>query len=140
MPCLAKRTEQILPFYAVEIFKQASALKAQGRDIISLGIGEPDFTAPAPVIATLNRAAQAGLSGYTSPAGLPLLREAIAHYYQTHFSARVEPSRVVVTAGASSALLLVSMALVNPGDEILLPDPSYPANQNFIAAAGGIPR
>lgn len=140
MPCLAKRTEQILPFYAVEIFKQASALKAQGRDIISLGIGEPDFTAPAPVIATLNRAAQAGLSGYTAPAGLPLLREAIAHYYHTHFSARVEPSRVVVTAGASSALLLASMALVNPGDEILLPDPSYPANQNFIAAAGGIPR
>lgn len=140
MPCLAKRTEQILPFYAVEIFKQASTLNAQGRDIISLGIGEPDFTAPAPVIATLNRAAQAGLSGYTAPAGLPLLREAIAHYYQTHFSARVEPSRVVVTAGASSALLLASMALINPGDEILLPDPSYPANQNFIASAGGIPR
>lgn len=140
MPRLAKRTEFMMPFYAVEIFKQASLLDAQGKDIISLGIGEPDFTAPSPVIATLERAAKAGLSGYSPPAGTTLLREAIAHYYAHYFSAPVEPSRVIVTAGASSALLLASMALINPGDEILLPDPSYPANQNFITAAGGVPR
>lgn len=140
MSHLAKRTDQVMPFYAVEIFKQASALKAQGRDIISLGIGEPDFTAPAQVVETLNRAAAAGLSGYTSPAGLPALREAIAHYYHEQFGAAVEPERVIVTSGASGALLLAAMALIDPGDEVLMSDPSYPANQNFIMGAGGIPR
>lgn len=140
MSRLAQRTETVLPFYAVEMFKQAAALSAEGRDIISLGIGEPDFTAPPQVVETLNRAAQAGLSGYTSPAGLPVLREAIAHYYETHFGAAVDPARILVTAGASGALLLATMALVDPGDEVLLPDPSYPANQNFIVAAGGVPR
>lgn len=140
MTRLAKRTDQVMPFYAVEVFKQASVLNAQGRDIISLGIGEPDFTAPAQVVETLNRAASAGLSGYTAPAGLPALREAIAHYYGEHFGAPVDPGRVVVTSGASGALLLAAMALINPGDEVLLADPAYPANQNFIMGAGGIPR
>ncbi len=134
---LADRTERTVPFYAVEVLKQAQALAAQGHDIISLGIGEPDFTAPARVLETLNRAADAGLSGYTAPAGVPALREAIAHYYDTHFGTRVDPGRVLVTTGASGALLLAAMTLINPGDEILMPDPSYPANRNFITAAGG---
>ncbi|HLU15869.1 MAG TPA: pyridoxal phosphate-dependent aminotransferase [Burkholderiaceae bacterium] len=137
---LAKRTEEIMPFYAVELFKQATALNAQGRDIISLGIGEPDFTAPPQVVETLHRASEAGLSGYSEPAGLGLLRDAIANYYGEHFGAQVDASRVIVTSGASGALVLASMALINPGDEVLMPDPSYPANQNFIASAGGVPR
>ena len=140
MPRLATRTQQVMPFYAVEVFKQANALKAQGRDVISLGIGEPDFTAPPQVVETLNRASHAGLSGYTPPAGLGALREAIALYYKEQFGAAVDPARVIVTSGASGALLLASMALINPGDEVLMPDPSYPANQNFILGAGGIPR
>src|SRR5690606_15698851 len=123
-----------------EMFKQAAALAAQGRDIISLGIGEPDFTAPPQIVETLNRAAEAGLSGYTSPAGLPVLRESIAHHYSSKYGAEVDPARILVTAGASGALLLAAMALINPGDEVLLPDPSYPANQNFIISAGGIPK
>lgn len=137
MSRLADRTDRTVPFYAVEVFKQAQALCAQGHDIISLGIGEPDFTAPTQVIETLERAARAGLSGYTPPAGIPALREAIAHYYGTHFSAQIDPARILVTSGASGALLLATMALINPGDEVLMPDPSYPANQNFITAAGG---
>ena len=140
MPQLAQRCNEVLPFYAVELFKQANALKAQGHDIISLGIGEPDFTAPAPVVEALNRASKAGLSAYTAPLGLPALRDAIASFYGTHFNAPVDPDRVVITAGASGALMLATLALINPGDEVLLPDPSYPANQNFIVAAGGIPR
>ena len=139
MLSLAKRTEQIMPFYAVELFKQASALSAQGHDIISLGIGEPDFTAPAQVVDTLHRASEAGLSGYTEPAGLGLLRDAIAGYYTDQFGAAVDARRVVVTSGASGALMLACMALINPGDEVLMPDPSYPANQNFILGAGGLP-
>ncbi|HEX2519967.1 MAG TPA: aminotransferase class I/II-fold pyridoxal phosphate-dependent enzyme, partial [Castellaniella sp.] len=140
MPRLADRTERTVPFYAVEVLKQAQALAAQGHDIISLGIGEPDFTAPARVLETMNRAAEAGLSGYTAPAGIPALREAIAHYYQTKFGAAVDPARVLITAGASGALMLAALALVNPGDEVLMPDPSYPANRNFITAAGGTTR
>ncbi|MGB6105493.1 MAG: pyridoxal phosphate-dependent aminotransferase [Pusillimonas sp.] len=140
MPRLAKRTEHVMPFYAVELFKQASALNAQGQDIISLGIGEPDFTAPPQVVETLHRAAQAGLSGYTPPAGISALRAALADYYHQQFGAAVDPGRVIVTSGASGALLLATMALINPGDEVLMPDPSYPANQNFITGAGGVPR
>jgi len=140
MSRLASRTDHVVPFYAVEVFKQANQLNALGRDVISLGIGEPDFTAPPQVVETLARAAKASLSGYTSPAGLAVLREAIALYYKDHFSAQVDPERVIITSGASGALLLATMALINPGDEILMPDPSYPANQNFILGAGGIPR
>ncbi|MGB6241546.1 MAG: pyridoxal phosphate-dependent aminotransferase [Castellaniella sp.] len=137
---LADRTQRTVPFYAVEVLKQAQALAAQGCDIVSLGIGEPDFTAPARVLETLNRAADAGLSGYTAPAGIPALREAVSHYYETHFNARIDPSRILITAGASGALMLATLALINPGDEVLMPDPSYPANQNFITAAGGTAR
>ena len=134
---LAARTQAVLPFRAVELFKQAAALQAQGRDIISLGIGEPDFTAPPQVLQAMQRAADAGLSGYSPPAGLPALRQAIAHFYGERFGAAVDPGRVIVTSGASGALLLAAMALINPGDEILMPDPCYPANRNFILAAGG---
>lgn len=140
MTQLSQRTERTLPFYAVEVLKQAQHLAAQGQDIISLGIGEPDFTAPARVLETMNKAAQAGLSGYTAPAGTPALRQAIAHFYEQNFQAQVDPARILVTSGASGALLLAAMALVNPGDEVLMPDPSYPANQNFITAASGITR
>ena len=95
MPRLAARTDQTVPFYAVEVFKQAQALGAQGKDIISLGIGEPDFTAPAQVIETLERAARAGLSGYTPPAGIPALREAIGEYVRdTHKLADAPSIRV----------------------------------------------
>lgn len=140
MTVLSQRTEQTLPFYAIEVLKQAQALAAQGKDIISLGIGEPDFTAPTRVLETLDKAAQAGLSGYTAPAGTPALRAAIADFYTQNFGAEVNPGRILVTSGASGALLLAAMALINPGDEVLMPDPSYPANQNFITAAGGITR
>ncbi|CAM3477649.1 pyridoxal phosphate-dependent aminotransferase [Bordetella sputigena] len=136
---LADRTHEFLTFHAVEVFKQAQAMQAAGRDIISLGIGEPDFTAPAQVVEALERAARAGQSGYSPPAGLSALREAIADFY-TRFGARVDPSRVIVTAGASGALSLACAALVNPGDEVLMPDPSYPANSNFVLAAGGRPQ
>lgn len=140
MPPLASRTDAFLTFHAVELFKQAQALQAAGRDVVSLGIGEPDFTAPPQVLEALQRAAAAGQSGYSAPAGLAPLREAIAAFYASEFDAPVDPSRVIVTAGASGALSLACAALVNPGAEVLMPDPSYPANSNFILAAGGEPR
>ncbi|MGV2865004.1 pyridoxal phosphate-dependent aminotransferase [Achromobacter sp. AGC39] len=140
MPRLAARTQDFLTFQVVELFKQAQALQAAGHDIISLGIGEPDFTAPPQVVEALERAARAGLSGYGPPAGLMPLREAIAQFYHDKFGASINPARVIVTAGASGALTLACAALVNHGGEVLMPDPSYPANSNFVLAAGGVPR
>ncbi|MBB1626133.1 pyridoxal phosphate-dependent aminotransferase [Achromobacter sp. UMC71] len=140
MPRLATRTHDFLTFQVVELFKQAQALQAAGKDIISLGIGEPDFTAPPQVVEALQRAAQAGQSGYSAPAGLMPLREAIAQFYHDQFGATINPKRVIVTAGASGALTLACAALVNTGGEVLMPDPSYPANSNFVLAAGGRPR
>ncbi|MFA5662851.1 pyridoxal phosphate-dependent aminotransferase [Castellaniella sp.] len=137
MPRPADRTRHTVPFYAMEILKQAQALAAQGRDIISLGVGEPDFRAPPAVLDALARATDAGLGGYVEALGIPALREALAHYYNQHFGTTLDASRVMVTSGASGALLLAAMALINPGDEVLMPDPCYPANRNFILAAGG---
>ena len=138
MTVLAARTLETVTFHAVELMKQANELQRAGIDIISLGVGEPDFTAAPQVLAAMEKAAHAGRSGYSSPAGLPQLREAISRYYAEQLNATVDPSRIIVTSGASGALLLAAMALVNPGDEVLMPDPCYPANRNFIGAAGGI--
>jgi aspartate/methionine/tyrosine aminotransferase len=137
MTVLAARTADTVTFHAVELFKQATELQRNGIDIISLGVGEPDFTAAPQVIQAMQRAAQAGKSGYSPPAGLTELRQAIAEFYTKELGATVDPTRVIVTSGASGALLLAAMALVNPGDEVLMPDPCYPPNRNFVSAAGG---
>ena len=137
MTVLAARTADTVTFHAVELFKQATALQRSGIDIISLGVGEPDFTAAPQVIQAMQLAAQSGKSGYSPPAGLPELREAIAGFYTKQLGAKVDPNRVIVTSGASGALLLAAMALVNPGDEVLMPDPCYPPNRNFVGSAGG---
>jgi aspartate/methionine/tyrosine aminotransferase len=137
---LAQRTKQTDTFHAMEIFKRTVELQRNGRDIISLGIGEPDFTAPEPVVAAMKRAADEGRGRYSPAAGLSELREAIAEFYGQQFDAPVDPARVIVTAGASAALQLACLALIDPGQEVLMPDPTYPANSNFIMAAGGTTR
>jgi aspartate/methionine/tyrosine aminotransferase len=124
----------------MELVKQADRLAAAGRSIIHLSIGEPDFTAPPSVLAALAEAMAAGRSGYTPALGLPALREAIAAYYRTAYGLTVPASRIVVTAGASAALLLAVAVLVDAGQEILLPDPSYPCNRHIIAAFNAVPK
>ena len=140
MSRIANRIEEALTFQAVEVTKTAQKLKEQGQDIISLGIGEPDFTAPAIVVETLNHAAEAGLSGYSPALGIAPLRAEIANYYKKRFGASVNPEQVIITSGASGALSLACLSTLNPGDEILMPDPAYPANSNFIICAGAKPR
>lgn len=137
---LAARTARIAPFQVMEHVKRAVALESQGRRIIHLSIGEPDFTAPEPVVAALERAARDGRSQYTAALGLPALREAIAADYLTRHGAVVDPARIVVTAGASAALTLACCALVDPGSDVLLTDPSYPCNRHFVAAFDGVAR
>ncbi len=136
-PALANRLQHTQTFHAMEVFKRTQALQAQGHDVISLGIGEPDFTAAPAVVQALHKAADQGLGKYSAAAGIWPLRQAIAQFYGDKFHAPVDPERVIVTNGASGALLLASLALVNPGQNVLMPDPCYPANANFIMAAGG---
>lgn len=116
----------------------AADLEAEGRDIIHMGIGEPDFTAPNFVVEAAQRAMAEGKLRYTSALGVPELRQAISNYYQTTFGLTVPASRIVVTAGASAALLLAVAALVEPKAEVLMPDPCYPCNRHFVAAFEGV--
>ncbi|VCU70602.1 Aspartate aminotransferase [Pigmentiphaga humi] len=136
---LSPRIARISPFQAMEVVKQAAALQASGRDIVQMSIGEPDFTAVPAVVEALERAAREGRTQYTEAVGLAALREAIAGFYQTRFGARVDPSRIIVTAGASGALMLACTALLDAGAQVLMPDPTYPANRHIVTAAGGEP-
>ena len=136
---LARRTRQIEPFHVMELVKRAAALQAAGHPVIHMSIGEPDFTAPPPVIEALEQAVRAGLTGYTPALGIEPLRRAIARDYADRFDLDVDPQRVIVTAGASAALTLACVALVDPGDKVLLTDPSYPCNRHFVAACDGVP-
>ncbi len=115
----------------------ATALEKQGRHIIHMGIGEPDFTAAPPVIEAAARAMADGKLQYTSAIGIPELRNAIAAHYQCVYGLDIAPSRIIVTAGASAALLLACAVLVDKGTEVLMPDPSYPCNRHFVAAFEG---
>lgn len=136
---LAARVDEIQPFYVMELAKEAAKLERAGRDIIHMGIGEPDFTAPEPVVEAAAAALRRGVTQYTSALGIHALREAIAAHYQHAYGLAVDPARIVVTAGASAALLLACTALVDRDDEVLMPDPCYPCNRHFVAAAEGKP-
>ena len=125
----------------MEVAKAASALAQQvahtASPMIFLNIGEPDFTAPPLVQQAAIRAIAQGNTQYTPAMGLPALRERISGWYASSFGADVSPSRIVITAGASAALQLACLALIESGNEILMPDPSYPCNRHFVSAAEG---
>jgi aspartate/methionine/tyrosine aminotransferase len=138
---LSQRAQRIEPFYVMEMGKTAAQWAEKfahtDRPMIALNIGEPDFTAPPLVQAAAQQAIQDGQTQYTHALGLLALRERISHWYAQRWGLAIDPGRIVVTAGASAALHLACMALVDEGDEILLPDPSYPCNRQFVQAAGG---
>ena len=144
----AGRLDRIEPFYVMECAKAADAIARSpacdpalgGTPMIYLNIGEPDFTAAPAVQRAAQAAIAAGRTQYTHATGLPALRECIAAWYGTRFGVNVDPARIVITAGASAALQLVTLALFEPGDEVLMPDPSYPCNRHFVTAAGATPR
>ncbi|MCK9259565.1 MAG: pyridoxal phosphate-dependent aminotransferase [Azoarcus sp.] len=137
-PQLARRMSDIQPFHVMELLRRARELEAAGRDIIHMEVGEPDFPTPQPVIEAANRFIAGGDVHYTPGLGLPRLREAIAGFYRTRFNAEVAPERIIITAGASGALMLALAATTDPGDEWLLPDPGYPSNRHLIRAFEGV--
>lgn len=128
---VAARANDIAPFHVMDILARAKALEAAGRDIIHLEIGEPDFATPAPIVEAGIRALSNGHTHYTSALGLPQLREAIAAFHASRWQVQVDPARIVVTPGASGALLLALGLLADPGDEVLMADPGYPCNRHF---------
>jgi aspartate/methionine/tyrosine aminotransferase len=141
---LSQTAQSIEPFYVMEVYKAAQALEAASGPndppMLYLNMGEPDFTATPAVQAAAERVIRAGGTQYTHATGLPELRERISGWYASHFGLQVSASRIVVTAGASAALQLATLALIDRGDEVLMPDPSYACNRHFITAAGGTSR
>ena len=137
----SRRAKLIEPFYVMEVAKAAQAmareLEHSAAPMIFLNIGEPDFTAPPLVQQAAARAVADGATQYTPALGLPALRERISAWYGQRFGIEVPARRIVVTAGASAALQLACLATIDAGDEILMPDPSYPCNRHFVSAAEG---
>lgn len=137
---VAERMREIAPFHVMELMAKAAALEAAGRSIIHFEVGEPDFATAEPIVQAAQEFLRGGHVHYTAALGLPQLREAISGYYRDRHGIEVSPARIVVTAGASGALLLALGMLVNPGDEWLLPDPGYPCNRHFVRLLEGLPR
>src|SRR3954466_5649424 len=120
----------------MEFSKHAAVLEAEGHRIIKLNVGQPDFGAPPAVMTAMRTALDESRTSYTPALGIWELRRAIAGHYATAHGVELDPGRVLVTAGASAALLLLTAALINPGDEVLVADPSYPCNRHFLASFG----
>lgn len=135
----AARIADIAPFHVMEVQSAARALEAAGRSIVHMEIGEPDFPTPAPVLAAAQAAIADGGIYYTSALGLPELRAAIARHYADHYGVTVSAERIVVTAGSSAALLLVLALVVDRDQRVLLADPGYPCNRNFVRVLEGAP-
>ncbi len=133
----AERMKNIAPFHVMNILARARDMERQGRDVVHMEVGEPDFATPEPIIQAGIDSLQQGETHYTAAGGLPKLREAISNYYQTSFGVEVSPSRILVTPGASGALQLVLGTLIDPGDQVLMADPGYPCNRHMVRMFGG---
>lgn len=127
-----KRSDSIEPFQVMNLLARANALQAEGKKVIHLEIGEPDFTTAQPILDAAKAAIEAGHTHYTPALGLPELRQAIANLYKTRYNLDIDYNRILVTSGGSGALLLASGLLVEAGQHLLIADPGYPCNRNFL--------
>lgn len=135
----ASRLNQIAPFRVMQLMERAKALEEQGLQVVHFEVGEPDFDTALPIIQAGQAALAGGHTKYTQALGTPALRERIADYYRHSAGVQVAPERIVVTAGASGGLLLLAGLLLDPGDELLMPDPGYPCNEVFVGLVNAIP-
>jgi aspartate/methionine/tyrosine aminotransferase len=133
----AQRLAEIEPFHVVELLTRARQLEAEGRDIIHMEVGEPDFPTPEPIANAAINAIKSGKTLYTQALGLPELREAISQFYRQRYGVSVPASRIAVTNGASGALNLAFACLADPGSEWLLTNPGYPCNRHILRAYEG---
>ncbi len=133
----SSRINDIQPFHVMALLARAKELEAEGKDIVHMEIGEPDFPTPAPIVEAGIAAISAGDVHYTPAVGLTELREAISTFYQTRYNVSISSNRVVITPGASGALMLALGVIMQEGDEVLLADPGYPCNRNFVRFLSG---
>lgn len=133
----AQRVADIEPFRVVEVLARATQLAASGRDIVHMAAGEPDFATAPPIVEAGREALARGATHYSQAAGIPQLREALSRYYASEYGLDVAPQRIMITPGASGALLLISALLMNPGDAMLMTDPGYPCNRHFLRLVEG---
>ena len=138
-PRISASARQVQPFLAMEIFERSQELERQGIDVVHLEVGEPDFSVPACVDRAISKAVEAGHTHYTHSLGMHDLREEIAAYYGRRYGVTIDPGRVLVTGGTSGALVLLMALLLEPGDEILLPNPGYACYDNFVLTFHGKP-
>lgn len=127
---------QVAPFIAMDVLARANAHAAAGRDVIHLEVGEPGGGAPAPVLEAARRALEGGPIGYTEALGRPALRAAVAEHYRHSYDLALDPAQVVVTVGASGAFVLGFLAMFDPGDRVIVPEPAFPAYKNILRALG----
>ena len=135
----AARLAEIEPFHVVELLTRARQLEAEGRDIIHMEVGEPDFPTPAPIANAAVNAINCGKTLYTQALGLPELRAAISDFYRQRYGVTVPASRIAITNGASGALNMAFACLADPGSEWLLADPGYPCNRHILRTYEGRP-
>ena len=112
-PVIAERLADIEPFRVVEVLTRAKQLEQQGRDIIHMAAGEPDFSTAEPIIRAAQQALERGETQYSPAAGIPQLRQALSDYYRSDYGLDISPSRIMITPGASGALLLMAGLLIN---------------------------
>ncbi|MFP4453231.1 MAG: pyridoxal phosphate-dependent aminotransferase [Desulfobacterales bacterium] len=134
-----KRAAGIPPFIVMDVLERAQELAASGRDIIHLEVGEPDFDTPGIIKEAAIRAMENGHTHYTHSLGITELREAVCAHYAERYGVDVDPGRVLVTAGTSTAMLLLFSALLETGLEVIISDPHYACYDNFINFTGGVP-
>ncbi len=134
-----RRIDQIEPFRVMQLLERARELEAGGQTVIHMEIGEPDFTTPEPVVARAHEVLASGNTFYTPSTGAPELQLALSRWYQREYSVAIAPERILITPGTSGAFSLLYSVLIETGETVLLPDPGYPCQRNFIRLAGGIP-
>jgi len=136
---ITQRTLNIPPFIVMDVLERAHELEREGRNIIHLQIGEPDFPTPACICDAAREAISRGETHYTHSLGLLELREAICEHYHEKYGVSIEPGRILVTSGTSPALFMVFAALLEAGEEVIMTDPHYPCYPNFVEFLGARP-
>ncbi|MCU0723745.1 MAG: pyridoxal phosphate-dependent aminotransferase, partial [Planctomycetes bacterium] len=135
----SRKSEEIPPFIVMDVLDRACTMDRAGADVVHMEVGEPDFPTPAKIVEAGHRALEKGYTHYTHSLGDPDLREALARFYKRSYGVDADPGRMLCTMGSSPAMLLAFAALLDPGDEVILPDPGYACYPNMIRFVGGTP-
>lgn len=135
----SRRIEEVEPFHVMEVINAVKRLEAQGRHIIRLEVGEPDFPTPMPVLTAAHHSLDLDQTRYTAAMGIMELRQAVSEWYQRQYGVGIDPARIVITPGTSGAFLLAFGILLDPGDRVAISDPGYPCYPNMIRILGGEP-